>query len=177
MDGYSTFSFIGLYLLARYCKLYLTSENYVNLIISGGVILTMNFIIVNYLQSQNISTSFLLSYINPVNIFEAISMVMGFSMIKIRHNKHINFIASSAFAVYLVHQAPQIGRPYYRPFFKSLYDQYSGIECLGMFVIALVSIYLIAVILDQLRKWFWKLLLKKSTFIRKYDALLNAQSK
>lgn len=160
LDGYSTFSFIGLYLLTRFCNLYL-KKYFGILTISGGVLIFVNFLAVNFLLEDGSKSYFLLSYINPINILGAVSMVIWFSRRKIKPNKVINFIASSAFAVYLVHQAPQIGKPFYRPFFISLFDNYSGLQCLTMFALSLILIYLFSIILDQPRKWIWNIICDK----------------
>lgn len=161
--GYSTFSFIGLYLLARFCRLHL-SKYYSKLAVLGGIMLVANFIIIVLLQSNRMTTYPFLTYINPANIIIAMSMVIGFSLIKIKPNRLINYIASSAFAVYLIHQSPQIAIPYFKPFFLSLYKQFSGIECLLLFALSLTAIYLISILLDQPRKWSWNFCLKHIKF-------------
>lgn len=112
--GYSPLSFIGLYLLARYIRVYTPSYTRQNLISDGVVILvviccvSMAYIVPPYLfnicSAQFVSNRFI-NYIAPTTILIAIFTLLMFSKMKIK-SKFINWVAASCFAVFLLHTSP-----------------------------------------------------------------------
>lgn len=93
-------------------------------------------------------------YCSPLVILPSIALVLWFSGLSLKPNKIINFIAASAFAVYLFHDFHLI-----RTVLFSLLIRVSDAQCglLGV-AIAIISVYAIAIILDQPRKWIWNYL-------------------
>lgn len=154
-EGYSTFSFIGLYLLARYIKLFDCQKP----IKSGGVIYIISVVantLLYFLQVKRIiPMPNIYSYINPLVILGALGLLMFFSRLNIPTNKVINWTAKSAFAVFLLHTNPGIGRPIFVPFMQYIYESYSGPLCLLAEFVALSGIFILAIILDQPRKYLW----------------------
>mgnify|MGYP007006990339 CR=1 FL=1 len=98
-------------------------------------------------------------YTNPLVILGATGMLLLFSSIKMRHNAVINWLAASSFAAYLFHSI--VIHNYFKPLMQSLYSEYNGLSCIAAMGIALIAFYVIAVVLDQPRKWLWKLIVKK----------------
>lgn len=96
------------------------------------------------------------AYCNPLVVLASAGLIMWFSRLDLGHNKTINWISSSAFAVYLLHCPPTIGRPRFVPFFNSLYQEYSGFEYFLTAGGCLILIYAAATLLDQPRKWLWR---------------------
>lgn len=88
----------------------------------------------------------------------ATCLLMAFSRIKIKPNRVINWVAASAFAVYLLHAGREMG--YYKLLVRTIYNSYSGVECLALIFLALCGVFLVAVFLDQPRKLIWKYLSK-----------------
>lgn len=150
--GYSTFSFIGLYLMARYLNIY----NPINCKM-GGVIYIISILLMTGLFGIVTLTNIQINvyaYDNPLVILGAIGLLLRGSVLKLKYNKFINWISSSVLAVYLFHMSPFTGY-YYGYIFKRIYNTFSGIECIGIMFLAMTSIFIIAILLDQPRKFLW----------------------
>lgn len=160
-QGYSAFSFMGLYLLSRYVKLFVNQD------VSkwGGVIylicILLNSVLLYATTRWHLSIVDF-SYINPLIVIGALGLLMFFTRtrIKIGVNRHINYIGASAFAVFLIHTNPNVGSPIFKPFIYQLYSYFDGILCLVVIFTALVLIFALAILVDQPRKWLWKQIVK-----------------
>lgn len=162
-QGYSTFSFIGIYIFANYSRKYLFNRlnfNIIKIIVALSILSNFVMGLIGSISNQSIFTSFLLNYCNPVTIVGAIFIVMLFAKFNIKFNPTINFISSSSFAVYLFHSFPLIFN-YYLDFIRNIWLQYHGIICFLMIVIFMIGVYTISIFLDQLRKFIWNLISNK----------------
>lgn len=152
-SGYSTFSFIGLYLLARYLSIYRPI-----ICKMGGVIYIISVLLLTGLFGiitiKDIQIQ-IYAYDNPLVICGAMGLILWASMLKIKYNRIINWVSSSVFSVYLFHMSPFTGY-YYGHIFKKIYNSFSGIECLGVMLIMIIIVFFISIILDQPRKLLWK---------------------
>lgn len=162
-NGYSVVSFINLYVLGRFMALYYHKSNKWLYLLMGSTILNaiILYLDIYYLQSTGISR--LLSYLNPLIILQAMSLIMIFSSIKLRYSKTVNFIAKSAFAVYLIHDCAR----YQISFLELLIDKisvYHGMHYLIIVLMLIAAIYIIAVLFDQGRIFLWN---KLSTHLNK----------
>lgn len=106
-NGYSTISFVGLYLLARYTrmtvdKLKITPPPRTFFILIYGVI---SFIIAIIAMASTYFTGFqfqrLFTYTNPLVILASLSLLLYFSRLQFTSNS-INWLAASAFAIYFI---------------------------------------------------------------------------
>lgn len=152
--GYSTFSFIGLYLLARYVREYKCDL----ITIWGGRIYIIALIVNSFLYYLIVKLQIhidIYAYVNPMVILGALGLLGFFWRINISANKVINWIGKSSFAVYLLHTHPNIGVPIFIVKINELYDSYSGISCLGIIFLFLVILFFISILIDQPRKWIW----------------------
>lgn len=160
IGGYSVFSFIGLYLLASYLRTYISGSY------RGGYLVWLAVALGTFAVDGSVVTAcfwtgwtsavwHVYRYINPLVIIGAAAMLMCFTRIKVKYSPVINWVAASSFAAYLLHQAPTIGRPVYQPLMQWLYTSFSGVECLGVMFGVIVAIFLLAVVLDQPRRWLW----------------------
>lgn len=159
-SGYSTLSFIGLYTLARYSKLYpnrFTSfDKKIDLMIYLGISLLLA--IVGYLfvvNNINFLTDKIFSYVNPLVILSALYLLLFFSKIKI-HSSIINWIGASSFAVFLLHTNPNLCIQYFVPSVKFIVSEYNGFFFVIVLLSFLISIFLLAILIDQLRLVLWK---------------------
>lgn len=160
LSGYSTMSFIGLYMLARYVRLYpnkLTKQSqWSDLSVFFGLVAlqTMLISMVTYIDIPLLSGR-LINYINPIVIIEAIYLLLFFSKISFQSNL-VNFIGASSFAVFLLHTNPNLCRPYFIPFVQNIYEQYEGVTCLGVMLLFLLVVFITAIVIDQIRLFCWK---------------------
>lgn len=154
VHGYSTFSFIGLYLLAQYIK------HYVSIDYKLGGVIYLTIVIVNTVAqfaSYWIPIP-VFTYDNPLVVLGAASLFIYFNGLKIKYSAFINYVAKSSFAVFLLHTNPNVGEQIYKPLCRMIFNNYSGVECLCIFFILLTTIFLLAVIIDFPRRLLWKVI-------------------
>lgn len=157
-NGYSTFSFMGLYLLARYMRifglpflethggwLYLLSA-----LASSGAYFLLRLFEIDSVSSY--------SYVSPFVILGAVGLFSFFNNLKIGHSKIINWVAASAFAVYLFHTDRFVLEPIFAEHIRLIYQTYSGVACLAVIGLYDVVIFVFAILLDQPRKYLRELL-------------------
>lgn len=156
-DGYSTFSFVGLYLLAQYVRKYqgsLYDKPILWLVASLVLYVVSNFLITIYVRNLEIVDLTIL-YTNPLCVLVALSMLLVTVRMRPRVSKIVNYIASSAFAVYLIHICNHWTAAEYKRMALQIYNEYSGLEYIGMISIFLLAVFAAGILLDQVRKLFW----------------------
>ena len=151
--GYDPLSFFGLYLLARYFKLYIENKGkYLYLLIFSLCVLsnTIACFITPYL-GVNYETVFSIcgSYVNPLNIIGALGLLLFFTKLDFK-SKAVNYVATSCFAVYLLHMHFCIS-DYYIDTAKTLYNNFSGFEYIAYIVTLFIAVFIISIILDRIR--------------------------
>lgn len=157
--GYSTMSFIGLYLLARYVRLYPNklfrfskSEDF---LIYFTTSLILSLIGVWAITNGLLEVFYRLNaYSNPLVIISSIYLLLCFSKIKMQ-SRFVNKIAMSCFAVYLLHSNPNITDKFYISPIKNIFENTSGtlsILCLFLFLLA---VYILSILIDQIRLFCW----------------------
>ncbi|MBR5920577.1 MAG: acyltransferase family protein [Bacteroidales bacterium] len=162
--GYSTISFIGLYMLARYASKYkervLTWKRcwYLCFFIVSVLLLALLYYLASYYRVDILRTR-MLRYDNPLVILSAFSFVVYFSKLSFK-STIVNWIAASSFAVFLLHTNPNLCKTYFTPAIRYLFKTFSGVECLLFIFLFLTAIYLLAIVLDQIRKLTWNCLCK-----------------
>ena len=167
--GYSTFSFIGLYILARYIKIYRKDDV---MRYGGGIyVVSISVIVIVYLLLELFlgKGSYVFDYINPLVVLSAVGLLLWFSTLRIDYVKIINWIAKSSFAVFLLHCNPNIGSSFYKCICIYIYENYNGFTCIMIFLIVLLIIFLIAVVLDQPHIWIWNRIIKLQGFKKYFD--------
>lgn len=157
--GFSTFSFIGLYLLARYMHQYgMRYTKYSKYIFIISIIsqvlwfyipLRIGFLRISYMS---------ILYTSPLCITAALGLLMWFTSFKPRLNHIINFIAASCFSVYLCHICNTWTHDWFINQSKYIYDSYSGIKYLIAIFTFICSVFLLSVLIDQIRKLSWSLI-------------------
>lgn len=156
-EGYSAFSFMGLYLLARYIRKYQPSIAtwkgktdlcvYVALSIVSAVI----FIGSNLLDKPFFGI-LMFKYTNPITIAAAMYLLLAFSKWRFT-SKIVNSIAASCFAVYLMHFI--IFPTYMRGWIQGIAKDYSGAtEFIGLFLL-LLAFFSAAIAIDRIRLFIY----------------------
>lgn len=156
--GYSTLSFSGLYLLAGYVRRHIDNDDYK--FKWGGVIVYVSIVCVvsAAMFFLPFTIARMMQYTNPLLVISSLSIVVQCSKIHLKVNKTINFIAASAFSVYLLHENIFISSTVFLPIMKSIGCDY-GVAAI---VVGIVTTYLLSIILDQPRKLLWRWILNKS---------------
>lgn len=152
-DGYSAFSFIGLYLLARYLREYTPKVR------------RCSWLYI-YLATAGINTSLffvpwigrsVISYANPLVVAGAVSLFMWFATMRMSCRPAVNAMASSAFAAYLLHTSPAV-MAHYLSGIRGAWDMSPGIWGLAAIAGVITAYYGAAVCMDRVRLWCWKAL-------------------
>lgn len=167
--GYSTESFIGLYLLAGfYRKYYFSDEKIFNQNSGIAIYLSTTFICSSlfflctlYSKSaflNNISYSLFTEYSSFPVILAAFGVLIFFSRIKIQ-SRIINWLGASAFTVFIIYVNPLIF-PYYSLTAQWFYQSFSPLMWSLMLILFSMGIYLGCTLLDQIRILAWNGLIK-----------------
>ena len=154
--GHSVLSFIILYLLARYIRLYgipnWIRKNSLFIYITCSIILALwGSLLVHYGKTSFIRMIFADN--NPIVILSAVSFLSSFEKLSIRQSKCINHISRSVLAVLLGHSAIFL---LYTKQFKYVYDSFSGIQLVFYWAVAIVVVFLASIALDQIRLILYK---------------------
>lgn len=157
-SGYSTFSFIGLYMIGRYLSKYglpAVSNKQLVAAVCFPILLTSTVYFLDASKDTFMFSGMCLSYANPIMIIAAAALTLLFGRLKIKYIPVINFISASAFAAYLFHYDPHILLDYFCKISQRIYADFSGLGCLGVELLFIVVVFIISVILDQPRKYLW----------------------
>ena len=153
--GYTTITFVGLYILARYLHIYRRDLSRYG----GRIVLwstTIEILMICFLLYTGIPVHPTVYVAVPV-IICASGWILWCNTWKVPQSRIINFVAASAFAVYLIHVEP----PYFLRATHSFYDNLDGPAYVLACAALLVVTYLIGIILDQPRKWLWGLIARR----------------
>lgn len=158
MQGYSTISFIGLYLLARYVKLYSPSWSKFSIKLDIVIYLLIILIVslLTFTPPLYIGIKMPLnfySYISPTTIVGALYLLLAFSKINIQ-NKFINWCGVSCFAVFLIHVSPSTIW-HYKELFTKLHATLTTGEYWVVTFIILTAIFFTAILIDKVRIIVW----------------------
>lgn len=161
--GYSVLSFVGLYLLARYVKLHggtlFQMNRWADLTIYSGLSLALaaTYFIAQELNLEKVA-SHLFVYINPMVVVSSLFLLLFFSKISFRSNA-VNYIARSAFAVYLLHLNAKIWDCFLDNCYR-LYADNSFLRAILLIFLFISAVFALAILIDQIRLLLWKLLEK-----------------
>lgn len=162
--GYSTASFIFLYLLARYVHIYhldKTQRPNCNLYLAVFVTLALVQGVAAFaLQYFGIQIwGRLYWYTNPCVILMSLSVLFYFLRLSFR-SRLVNWAADSSLSVYLLHNCLEFSVEKFKSAVQCIYSSYSGPTCLLLLFALLVSIYVLATLFDQLRIACWNMISK-----------------
>lgn len=146
--GYSILSFAILYLLARTIRLYGIPEWFKRFS-------PLIYIVCSVLAGLMIHFGMIgltMSYINPVLILSSVAFLMMFERLDFQ-STFINHIAKSTLACLLGHGAIFF---LYTKQFKYLYNNFTGIDLIVYWIIAIAVVFVLSILIDQLRLLMWK---------------------
>lgn len=171
VSGYGPLHFIGLYITAQYIhnhvqsvttpkwikKIFLLPKWADLCIFVSSVIANTSMVAIVAMVIKDTNTIFNLTYAysNPIVILGALYLLLFFSKMNMPYYKIINWFGASSFAVYLFHGEITIRNQYFCPHVQYLYDNYSGINCIASIFLYLCVIYVMSVLIDQLRLLSW----------------------
>lgn len=161
-SGYSLPSFAALYMLARYMRLYPVAlwkrSKWFDAAVYGVyvVVLTAGMF---FIKKAGMKGGILYFYCCPLVIVAAMHFVLFFTKLKPFSSRVINWVAISAFAIYLTHSSSFIGCFYDRWILGWFNDEPRGTFIL--YTAGLIAVVFVAsILLDKLRIAVWRLMNK-----------------
>ena len=153
--GYSILSFCVLYLIARYLYLYpikrigLGKSFFVYCAITAFLTLSIYISIIVDFRAKTIINE-MLKYNNPIVILSSVCLFLTVCKMNIGKSRIIHHLAKSCIAVLLIHTS-FIVFPYYSELFKIIYNNTFGVLTFSCWILAVVLIYFLCSIIDQIR--------------------------
>lgn len=157
--GYSAMSFVGIYLLAKFLHKYpirkvdnYRSWQYLVLYLIIAMLQTIVAFVLTYSGMEVAGRLF--TYTNPIVIVQTICLFYVFEKMEF-HSGIINKMAASCLAVYLLHANELVLRTYFGPMILSWYKQCPPMSFVAMIILLIISLFIMAYLLDQIRIYLW----------------------
>ena len=152
--GYSLFTLVLYYMLGRWFRFYGNPRWYrYGLILYIGLSLLSS--VLTYLSARYTITLFWGNYLNPLIVLSSASLFLWFTTLKIPHNRTINAVSASIFAVYFIHTSPLIWNEWFIPFLRDINPEGSLGMQIALYSGVLILIFTGSIIVDQLRIAVW----------------------
>lgn len=160
-NGYSTLVFIGLYLIGRYLRLYgFKKLKYSCLFLTCTLVNTLLTIaIIKF--NNGVGVGKIINYINPIVVLQSISLLLYFSSVPLGSKKYINWIASSAFAVYLFQDVSPFNEKLYNSLSQSIFESSNGFSYMINITALILIFFICGIIIDKLRIIVWNIILRQ----------------
>ena len=160
--GYTPLSFAGLYLLARYMRLYHSRFFSFNrhcdmaIYVCATLLTTiLSMILVGYAGQDG---WLLYGFVSPIVIVSSVYFFLFFTKISF-HSRAVNWVASSAFAVYLFHCDPLLLNRYYLRPIRVFLNNDSTLQFLFHTALMMMVAFFLAIVIDKIRILVWNGLL------------------
>ena len=184
--GYSVTSFAGLYLLARYIKLYVIeneNENGLSLLMwckkQPKIFYLLMFFGLTFLNSIMYLLGYYLPIVglhvrtmafaisNPIIILQSLSLLLYFHNLKVRYTPTINILASSSLSVFILQSSQNA--TLYKNIINHVFNNYNGLGCMMIIFSIIIVYFIIGILLDQVRKYLWNKIEYKVPDVSFYD--------
>lgn len=93
-------------------------------------------------------------YNSPIVVISSVYFCLFFTKLNMC-SKFINFVGASSFAVYLIHADELVSARYMKDFCNSMFIGHDIWYFSLVMAIMIIALFVVAVILDQPRKWLW----------------------
>lgn len=169
--GYSTFSFIGLYVLARTCRLYIEGrrhdkkkDNIYGVAYIAIIFLITAIAILGVYTGHGALCSMMYAYTNPLVVISSMLLLYWFSTFSIQ-NRFINWIAASSLTVYLIHMHFYV-KNIYRAEIVELWSNHTHLISFLLIFAFCIIVFSVCILVDIIRIFCWNTLLR--VYVRKY---------
>ena len=170
IGGYSTFSFIGIYMLSGMLRKAGNKYGSPALCFAVFLLCTLSnslFFILSVRYNAVMLSDMVLNYINPLVIVGAASLLLFFARFRTPEclagssalRKIVLFCAASCFAAYLMHVGSPKALELYCSYARCIFVNTEGPATLMLLVGYVFIVFMIAVVADQPRKLIWNKLL------------------
>lgn len=163
--GYSGISFAGLYMLARYVRLY--PAKWFSHSLKLDLLIYLGFVVLNTICAffftktghASISTRLFL-YTSPFVILASIHFLLIFTKFTIT-SKTINWIAASCFAIYLTHSNSFLAGPCYDHVIRNWFNSETTLNFILYTAILMFCVFWISILSDKIRIFLFNWLYNK----------------
>ncbi|SFG53462.1 Surface polysaccharide O-acyltransferase, integral membrane enzyme [Prevotella sp. KH2C16] len=162
--GFHTIAFIGLYLLGRYIHVYnpkwtqLSIKNDFMIFLIGVVLAFAILLIMGNLGAgRDIVAQKCGNYISPTTMVSSVFLFLAFTKFKF-YSRIINWFASSAFAVYILHQQFD-AKALYFDFVSSIYNMMPPTIFWPLIIVVLIILFVVFAMIDKIRAYVYNRLL------------------
>ena len=176
--------FVFVYIFIGYYKKFLSvkweGKNKVIFLLIGLLLYAMAIsvrILVYYTNESHILSLFgkvidnwIVDYKAIPNFLCALLIFLFFTNIKIKHSRCINWVASSTFAVYIIHQVPAFRHVVWKEIYKSMTWNNSKMF-IGYYFTTIISFFIVSIIIDKVRKRVLEVWWLNTKFIKKIVVL------
>lgn len=162
VSGYSMVSFAGLYMVARYMRLYpikLWQQNKWFDAAVYGIYIIFLTIAMFYIKKAGLRGGILYFYTCPFVIIAAMHFVLFFTKLKPFHSKLINWLGISAFAIYLTHSSSFIGIFYDKAILNWFYTE-PRLTFIAYTTMLIIAVFIASILVDKVRILLWNGLMK-----------------
>ena len=160
-SGYSPLSFMGLYLLARYMRLYPNKYTKLSRYTDVALYVIISFVIaicsLSMVYFFNKVGTFVFQYSSPLLVLSSVYLFLAFSKMSL-NSSFINWISISCFAIYVVHCSPFVFYPYYIDYIKYWFVKESNISFVFYVILFLSFYFMFSIFIDKIRIVFWRVL-------------------
>lgn len=164
--SYSISWFICLYLIAGYLRKYYSNKKIKKSICISIYFITSLLNIIAYfgikaLNIKLILPDFLYNYYSITVVIGAISLFLFFKSLEIKHkfiDKVINFLAPTTFAIYLIHENPNVRDILWEKFHFVSNEPFA--KMIFLIVVIPISLFVILSLVDKLRLILFKVIAK-----------------
>ena len=124
---------------------------------SGGYVAATGMVFLSSLYLEPVKA---FAYNSPMVILASVSFFILFLSFRF-HSRWVNYIARSAFAVYLIHKAPEIWGNFMRPEIAAAWRELSLPAFTAAAVIITVCVYAVAMLVDPARRWLFNFFVER----------------
>ncbi|MDE6715465.1 MAG: acyltransferase [Muribaculaceae bacterium] len=149
--GYTPMQLIMVYMIGRVMAMYRRPS--VRESITCGALYIFTSVLI-FISAFYLSNDRAFAYNSPLMLLSSVLFFYIFLGIKVQ-SRTINFIAKSAFAVYLVHKAPVVWGGFIKPFMAKQWLSLSLAEYSALMLIMALLIYVAVIIPDYCQKRLW----------------------
>lgn len=155
--GYTIIQLVLIYMTGRYIRrFHISTSSYKSTVMKPAAIYVASVILI-FISSLWLPANKAFAYNSPFVIMATISFFIIFRNLKF-NSQTVNYIAKSAFAVYLLHKDPIIWGNAIKPTALWLWN-HSSVEMFSLYAIAMiVVIYLTAMAIDPIRRLIFDIL-------------------
>ena len=164
--GYSILSFMIIYLIGRYIKLYgiswikhpIITYMFCTIILAAAGYLSLKYDIgMNSIKGSIWLDRKIFCYNNPIVIISSISFFLYFANLQIKSSRLVNHIAKSCLAILLIHTSKGVS-PMLKSYFVSNAEIQSPLVQILTYIGGVLLIFTVCVLIDQIRLYLFKLL-------------------